>query len=113
MRFNQRPHFLGFGAQLLGVSVNVRAHLARSCAPLQSQAKVASVLGTAAAFGHKSLVLGAWGCGAFGNPPEVVSRAFATQLRSPAFDGAFERVIFAIPDDELRQAFDSAFAAAS
>ncbi|MEZ4322045.1 MAG: TIGR02452 family protein [Myxococcota bacterium] len=42
------------------------------------------------------LVLGAWGCGAFGNRPEVVARAF--QAAIPAFGGAFERIVFAIPD---------------
>ena len=73
------------------------------------EAKVASVLGTAVAFGHRNLVLGAWGCGAFGNPPEVVSGAFASVLRSAAFEGAFDRVVFAIPNDQLRRTFQVAF----
>ncbi|CAE7365705.1 unnamed protein product [Symbiodinium sp. CCMP2456] len=73
------------------------------------EAKVASVLGTAVAFGHRSLVLGAWGCGAFGNPPAAVSGAFAAQLQVEAFRGAFDRVIFAIPDDALRRAFADTF----
>ena len=76
---------------------------------LLRQAKVAGVLGTAVAFGHRSLVLGAWGCGAFGNPPAAVSEAFATQLQSEAFRDAFDRVVFAIPDPSLRRAFAGTF----
>ncbi|CAE7683602.1 hypothetical protein AK812_SmicGene42450 [Symbiodinium microadriaticum] len=73
------------------------------------EAKVQSVLGTAVAFGHRSLVLGAWGCGAFGNPPKAVSKAFASQLQLDNFQGAFDRVLFAIPDDALRRAFVETF----
>ncbi|WP_432985934.1 TIGR02452 family protein [Dactylosporangium sp. CA-233914] len=53
------------------------------------------VLAIAAAHGHRSLVLGAWGCGVFRNVPHEVARAFAVALeRVPCFD----RVVFAIYD---------------
>merc|ERR1712070_373511 len=42
--------------------------------------------------------LGAWGCGAFGNPPDLVARLFREQLSSPEFRGAFSEVVFAIVD---------------
>ena len=44
----------------------------------------------------KTLILGAFGCGAFCNPPEVVARAFHMVLEEPRYHGAFERCVFAI-----------------
>ena len=42
------------------------------------------------------LILGAFGCGAFGNPPEVVARAFREVLEENRYGSAFARVVFAI-----------------
>lgn len=54
------------------------------------------VLAVAAAHGHRTLVLGAWGCGVFRNDAATVADAFADALRQvPAFD----RVVFAIRDN--------------
>jgi len=52
------------------------------------------VLQIAAHRGHRTLVLGAWGCGAFRNDPEDAVNAFEAALRRTA--GAFERVVFAV-----------------
>jgi uncharacterized protein (TIGR02452 family) len=57
--------------------------------------RVTRVLGIAAQHGFRELVLGAWGCGVFGNDPEHVARHFDDALRGP-FAGAFEAVVFAI-----------------
>jgi uncharacterized protein (TIGR02452 family) len=54
------------------------------------------VLLAAARFGHRTLVLGAWGCGVFRNDPPEVADAFALGLADPALVGAFDRVVFAI-----------------
>jgi uncharacterized protein (TIGR02452 family) len=71
------------------------------------------ILRVAAAHGHRRLVLGAWGCGVFGNDPAVVAGAFAAALRAiPHFD----EVVFAVLDRRggaTRTAFDRAFAAAA
>jgi uncharacterized protein (TIGR02452 family) len=73
------------------------------------------VLRVAAAEGHRTLVLGAWGCGVFKNDPEEVAEAFATWLGGPAFTGAFARVVFAVYDrsegQENRRAFEMRFGA--
>jgi uncharacterized protein (TIGR02452 family) len=42
------------------------------------------------------LILGAFGCGAFGNPPEVVAKAFREVLAERRYGSAFARVVFAI-----------------
>jgi uncharacterized protein (TIGR02452 family) len=46
---------------------------------------------------ERALVLGAWGCGAFRNDAAMVAATARSVLRSPRFDGIFERVVFAIP----------------
>lgn len=57
-----------------------------------------NVLLVAAARGHRNVLLGAWGCGAFRNDPEVAASTVAPWLTSPRFAGCFDKVLFAIPD---------------
>ena len=45
--------------------------------------------------GHRNLILGAWGCGAFGNDPHMVGTAFTEAL---SMVPAFEHVCFAVYD---------------
>ena len=52
------------------------------------------VLTCAAAQGADILVLGAFGCGAFQNDPEVVARAYRTALDE--FPKVFKKIEFAI-----------------
>ena len=52
------------------------------------------IMSVAAANGADILILGAFGCGAFQNPPEVVAEAYKYLLA--AFDGQFREVVFAI-----------------
>jgi uncharacterized protein (TIGR02452 family) len=60
----------------------------------------------AAAHNHRRLVLGAWGCGVFGNEPATVAAAFATALRhSPWFD----EIIFAVLDRQRAAPIYTAF----
>jgi len=58
--------------------------------------RVERILATACAYGHDSVVLGAWGCGVFGNPPDLVAGLFSDALSGP-FEGCFKRVHFAVP----------------
>ena len=45
-----------------------------------------------------TLILGAFGCGVFGQDPKVVASWFRRLLTSEEFSGAFRRVVFAIPN---------------
>jgi uncharacterized protein (TIGR02452 family) len=56
------------------------------------------VLAVAAAHEHRTLVLGAWGCGAFRNDPSDAAHAFADALGDEKLRGAFDRVVFAVYD---------------
>lgn len=53
------------------------------------------VLALAHLHGHRSVVLGAWGCGAFHNDPRLVATAFLQVW--PQWNDAFTEVWFAIP----------------
>lgn len=57
--------------------------------------KIRLMFSIALMHGHDSLVLGAWGCGAFANPADHISKLF--RLVCDEFDGCFKRVIFPIP----------------
>ncbi len=48
--------------------------------------------------GHRSLLLGAWGCGVFRNDPYTVANAFGIWLHSPEFKNCFDRVVFTVYD---------------
>ncbi|WP_426340145.1 TIGR02452 family protein [Pseudoduganella sp. S-14] len=62
-------------------------------------ARIEMLLALAVHHGHTALVLGAWGCGVFGNQPSDMARWFAMHLlRSPKYRNAFEHVVFAVLD---------------
>ncbi len=56
-----------------------------------------NILAVAQAHGHTTLILGAWGCGAFRNDPKLVARTAQEALSLPRFAGSFSQVIFPIP----------------
>ncbi|MHC4391537.1 MAG: TIGR02452 family protein [Planctomycetota bacterium] len=60
--------------------------------------RVGYVLAIAREHGHRTLVLGAWGCGAFRNDPVVVAEVFHDWLVGGAFADAFDHVTFAVYD---------------
>jgi uncharacterized protein (TIGR02452 family) len=62
--------------------------------------KIRLTLRVAAMKGHTKLVLGALGCGVFGNPPGEVAQCFLEVLREKEFQGGWwEDVVFAILDN--------------
>lgn len=80
-------------------------------------ARAERVLEVAVAQGYRRLVLGAWGCGVFGNDPARVAEAFAVLLRPGGrFARAVDEAVFAVldrrPDSPTRAAFAAVFGAA-
>ena len=62
------------------------------------RSRIRGMLRTAAAEGYTRLVLGAWGCGNFGNDPELVAKLFHGALQ-----GCFEEVTMAVFDNSEDQ----------
>ena len=58
--------------------------------------RIRNILESAMAHGVEALVLGAFGCGAFHNPPTVVAKAFQDVLREERYLHAFADIVFAI-----------------
>ena len=66
------------------------------------------VLATAVHHGHRRVILGAWGCGAFGIETIVMARIFH-ELLTTTFATAFELLTFAITDWSDEQRFIGPF----
>ncbi len=77
---------------------------------LRLKKRMANILEAAAANGVQVLILGAFGCGASKNPPEVVASAFYEAIEEGLFVARFQKIVFAIkgaPENLL--AFQAAF----
>jgi uncharacterized protein (TIGR02452 family) len=70
--------------------------------------RVARVLAIAAAHGHEAAVLGAWGCGVFGNDCAEVAGLFREALAGD-FRGAFSWLVFAVVDTSQQRRFIGPF----
>ncbi len=105
------PVFLSF---ITAPAPNAGAFLHRK--PRQTQQvhdalyrRAGMVLAVAKAHKHRTLVLGAWGCGVFQNNPKDVAAAFARWLVQPAFASAFDRIVFGIYDRRKKSPTRDAF----
>ena len=58
--------------------------------------RIRSILETALDNGIEALVLGAFGCGAFRNPPLLVSQVFRNVLEADGYKEHFAKIVFAI-----------------
>jgi uncharacterized protein (TIGR02452 family) len=59
--------------------------------------RIHRILAIAAAYNYNTLILGAWGCGAFGNDPQTTALDFREAIEND-FRGAFSGIVFAITD---------------
>lgn len=70
--------------------------------PVQAEGtknKIRTIYRIALSNSHTAIVLGAWGCGAFGNPPADIARLFHEVLEEPEFRDKFKAIAFAILDN--------------
>ena len=58
--------------------------------------KMRTIFRIACAHKQRNLILGAWGCGAFHNPPKHIAELFRDVMSENEFAGAFSRICFAI-----------------
>lgn len=72
-------------------------HVGLERATPEMRTRIHRVLEIAYAYGYRSLVLGAWGCGAYHNDPVAVARFFRDAL-TQKYLGVFEEAVFAISD---------------
>jgi uncharacterized protein (TIGR02452 family) len=63
--------------------------------------------------GHNILILGAWGCGAFKNPPSLMAGLFKSIIDEPEFKNKIWHIVFAIKkkgrDKAIYDAFNDIF----
>ena len=64
-----------------------------------TKTKIRTMLRIGILNGHDAIVLGAWGCGAFRNPPEHMARLFHEILCEKEFMNKYRVVRFAVIDD--------------
>jgi uncharacterized protein (TIGR02452 family) len=70
--------------------------------------RVLKVLAVGVAHGHNAIILGAWGCGAFGNDADLIASLFQRALEEN-FKGAYRKVVFAIVDWSTEKRFIAPF----
>lgn len=114
LRFLERPFLLSMitaPAPNAGAALDRNPQLSEERIRETFDTRIPKVLAVAAAKGHRTLVLGAWGCGAFRNDPNVVAAAFHRALSHERFRGMFDRVVFAVydPKGRNRPAFERYF----
>ena len=61
--------------------------------------KIRTILNIGIINGHDSLVLGAFGCGAYCTPPDGMARLFREVMSEDTYSGRFRKIVFAIIDD--------------
>ena len=61
--------------------------------------KIRTIFRIALQNNHNAIVLGAFGCGIFHNPPEDIAKCFDIVINEKEFKNAFEKIVFAILED--------------
>ena len=97
----QEPYLVSIVTSPAANAGAVRKNEPSNVSSIQStmQTRIRSVLAVAKKHSHSAIVLGAWGCGVFGNYPYDVATWFANALLEDSrFAGAFDRIVFAVLD---------------
>ena len=75
----------------------------------QTRDKIRTILRIGLKHGHDCLVLGALGCGAYGNPPADVARLFHEVIEEEEFRDKYRMIVFAIIGQKCLIAFYNEF----
>ena len=113
-RSRDQPHTMFLASVITAPAPNAGVVLSREPAAQSDvetvlRRRAGLVLAVAGEHRHRTLLLGAWGCGVFRNSPALVADAFGRWLQSATFAGAFDRIVFAIYDKSHGQTTLSAF----
>lgn len=65
---------------------------------LKMKNKIRTIFQVAFSHSHENLVLSAFGCGSYGNPPEQIAKIFKDVIDND-FNGCFKKIVFSIFDD--------------
>ena len=85
------------------VNLNGYAHLpARQVIDELMYRRIENMLAVAIEYKYKNLILGAWGCGAFGHDARRVAAYFYNLLVTKGYRNYFDNICFAVLDDEQR-----------
>ena len=85
-------------AALKNPPVDKKGHLTDWAKSITKE-KIRTMLNLALYWENDSIVLGAFGCGAFANPPDDVAKLFKEVLEEPEYCDKFEKIVFAVLDD--------------
>jgi uncharacterized protein (TIGR02452 family) len=66
---------------------------------VQTKEKIRTILRIAGKHKHDCLILGAFGCGAFENPPNHIAKLFKEVFSDDEFSGVFKYIVFSIFED--------------
>ena len=96
---------------LLGAPVDLRSNEPARAGEVELvfRRRTGKLLALAEHMAHPTLVLGAWGCGVFGNDPGMAADSFGTWLESSRFRASFERGVFAVYDPAFDKPSFTAF----
>ena len=61
--------------------------------------KIRTIFNVALYWKNDSLVLAAFGCGAYGTPPEEMAKLFKEVMNERLYKYAFKKIVFAVLDD--------------
>lgn len=108
--FLEEPYLLSIISAPAPNLSGLREEGLRSAVKSVLRERAIKVLQIAAEHGHQTIILGAWGCGAFGNDPDMVAQVFKDMLvKVPAF----KHVCFAVydirPETPVYNAFKKTF----
>ena len=74
------------------------------------EARLANLLWVAHQHGHRTIILGAWGCGVFRNDPWIIAQLFEEALGpNGRLAGWFDHIVYAVYDRSERQDVMTAF----